>query len=427
LFDRGPSLTILHRCCSLQLWPGYNGFRGGLQRALDESTPPTANDKNINVALKVLQTKKESKEDEAGQPQTPVGKLNNALEILVYSATEEFSFAPRDVYDDLLEFDQTKERHTTAVVELKYDDLEDLVQNFSASPGLDRRFSPSVIAVYPRPSKAKARFDKGAIDFKSIRIAKQVVESMRSKEDRHLREMYRIFHGVPASSTLAGWIFEAIVYRMFSCGEQSKPSMLQFIRMISNDSVPPVSSTGPSSSTSDTSLPSSPTPDTPLSSSSTSDTSLSSFKLRYTGTRAATPVDFTDSQLSDVTLESDIYYITTAASNPLSYSFTINIDPLVVGIYIFQITASKHKGLGKGYQIRKIIDRVRGLPEQEGSHAHTFWSAPAVGPATGCRCPSAGVTRPEPTTIAGMASIYAFPSRDIMVRHVYSLPILRPS
>ena len=89
----------------------------------------------IDAVLKVLQTDSREKEDrdeigasatdqdknmveEAGQPQALAGKVDSALEILVHNATEEFGFAPRDVYNGVLELPDTRKQHAIAVEKL---------------------------------------------------------------------------------------------------------------------------------------------------------------------------------------------------------------------------------------------------------------------------------------------------------------------
>ena len=132
-FDRGSSLTVLHLCYSLHLHPEYNRFRSELEKYLplpDAPTPSTTDDKAIDAALEVLREgenvteaeknvnpdymgngptapatgRDEDMVDEAGQPLAPVSTMDNALEILVHNAIEEFGFAPRDVYDGVFNF-----------------------------------------------------------------------------------------------------------------------------------------------------------------------------------------------------------------------------------------------------------------------------------------------------------------------------------
>ena len=173
------------------------------------------------------------------------------------------------------------------------------------------------------------------------------MELMRLQEGEPLWELYGHFRGASDSSTLAGWVFEAIVHRMFSDGWRSEPTP-QPIRMASNGCVPPVFSADPCSSTPDTSL---------------------FFEPLRADTKVVTRVDFTDRQLSGVTLDNGKYYIPTVANDSLIDSFTIDSDrpSHTVVISIFQITIfTTHGGSSEGYlHIRKIMRHVRGLLKEK--------------------------------------------------------------
>ena len=375
-FDRGSSLTVLRLCYSLHLHPEYHDFRSELEQSLpppDASTPSTTDDNAIDAALGVLREREkvveaeknedpdmgdgfttsaidrdEDMADEAGQPLTPVSTVDNALKILVDNAIEEFGFAPHDVYGGVFEPHNTRLQHAHAVENLDHIAMQATVRFSSQKSGLDSTTSHHVVVVFPRPHPTDSllNHDRWAIDFKSIRIAKKVMEWMQLLQFEHLQEMFGLFHKIPASSTLAGWVFEAIVHRLFSGGWQSK-SVSQPIRM---DRKGPEGSPVFYTDSSSSADPSSSTPGTPSS------------PLRAHA-RAVTFVDFAPRQLSDVTLENNKYYIPTAFNNPLFDSFIVDVEGSASVISIFQMTTSeKHEGLHKGYPlIRKIMARVRQL------------------------------------------------------------------
>ena len=346
-FNGGSLLTLIH-LCSLRLQAGYNTFRNRLEQSLPYLDGPmlsTTGDESIDAVLKVLWTERGRDQDEtqvdADQSQTPV---DNALKILVQNATEEFGFAPRDVYNGVLNLSCTRDQHAAAVEKLNYSRLKILAETFSDKLELDD-FSHRVVVVYPIPFLDSR--DKWAIDFKSAQIARNVVESMRLEEDKHLREAYSFLRKIRESSTtLSRWVFEAIAHRMLSKGRQSEGRTLEPMPMVSDDCNPPAFSIGPSS-----------TPSTP-------GTSLPSPAPLHSHTRAVTRADFTPG-LSDVTLDNDRYYIPATTNNPLFDSFTIDpdFDRHTVAISIFQITTSSmHGGSAKGYsRIRKIMAHVRAL------------------------------------------------------------------
>jgi hypothetical protein len=368
-FDKGSSLTVLRLFCSLCLQPKYNNFRSRLEQflpLLDGSMLPTTNDKMIDAALKVLQRAEVEKEDhdemddgikssaadqdvnmvdDAGQPRALVLKVDNALKILVANATEEFGFAPRDVYNGVLDLPGMTNRRDRAVDNLKCTELANLVRTFTRSRELDE-FSHRVVAVYP--VIFLPHLDKWEINFKSIRIAGKMVEKMQLVEDQHLRHTYRLLHETSEGSNLAGWIFKAIVHCMLSDGWRLDGPAPQPLRMISNERDPPGFSTDPS-------------PPDPL---------LSSLAPLCAGTRTVTRVYFTH-PLSNVTLDNDKYYIPTTANHPLFDSFTVDLDLNRVVISVFQITLSpRHEGSAKGYpRIRKIMTRVHELLKERDLNA----------------------------------------------------------
>ena len=104
-------------------------------------------------------------------------------------------------------------------------------------------------------------------------------------------------------------------------------------------------------------------------SSTTPDTSSSPIRPRTA--KAVTGINFTDCQLSNVTLNNVRYYITTAAIHPLFDSFTIDMDLHIVVITFFRITVSpRNGGLVEGYShVRKIMHRVHELLKETDSNA----------------------------------------------------------
>ena len=266
-------------------------------------------------------------------------EVDDAFEILVRNATEEFGFAPRDVYNGVFFLRKTKWDHATALGGLKYPDLLALVGDFSKDMKLDDT-SHRVVAVFPRAGGTDD-YSLWEMAFKSVRIAREVILLMRLKEDDYLRQTYNYLHGSSKGSTLAGWVFKAIVHRAFARG-WSDGFAPQCIPMHSGKKKKgsPLFSTDP--------------PSTP-------DASSSSLALR-THTRDVVLVDFA-SGLDNVTLDDNKYYVPTGASNPLFDSFTINQDQGTAVICIFRITISpEHEGSARGYlSIRKIMAHVHKL------------------------------------------------------------------
>ena len=254
-----------------------------------------------------------------------VYELEAALRILVRNATEEFGFVPRDVYQSITDLPDVRKQHVNALAELDYSQLKNLIGLFVRHRKLDG-LSHGVVAVYPvKPSRLT---DDWEIDFKSIRIAMRVVESMRLKGGQDVQDMYDGVRVIPESSVLAGWIFKAVAHRAFSGG-----AMLQCTPMNSNEADPPTFSTFGAP-----------------------------FSLAFSGGRVVTRVDFSRG-LSDVTLDSNRYYISTATDNPLFDSFMINPASNSVVIHIFQITISATRGgSAMGYfYARQLKAHVRNL------------------------------------------------------------------
>ena len=191
-FNGSSSLTVLH-LYSFRLQEDYDDFLSELRsRLLSESTPNDAYKETIDAALKVLQMEAETEKamvvavaadrDEAGdhtdamavdagaQLQAPVDPAENALKILMANATEEFGFAPRDVYNGIVDLPNIKHEHDLAMKDLEYSKLMTLSKTFHEKCKLDK-FSHHIIAV--SPCRFTVSRDRWTINFKSTRIARE--------------------------------------------------------------------------------------------------------------------------------------------------------------------------------------------------------------------------------------------------------------
>ena len=268
----------------------------------------------------------------ADKPQVLGYPMDDAVKILMRNATEAFGFAPRDTFRAILRPRETKERHENPIRTLDYLPLKAIVKEFDSNKALSET-SRRIVAVHPR--RVNDWTDDWAIDFKSVRIAEEVVEGMMVQEEDRLREMYDNFHKHPVGSNFAAWAFKAIVHRLFSNGWRPDSDTPQPVLMTKSKN-PPIFSVDPSSSP----------------------THSFASPLR-TDARTATWVDFTHR----VRLLDDIYSIPTMSNNSLFDSFTINTNKAkaTAVISIFQITTSQtHYGSAEGYAvIHRIVDSVR--------------------------------------------------------------------
>ena len=187
--------------------------------------PPAVGDKAIDELLKVLHAKwdrnglgasttgqDENLVDEAGQPLAQVDKVDMALEVLMHNITEEFGFAPRDVYNSIFRLGCERRRHGNVLRFFKHSDLRALVDTFYWRCELDH-VSERVVVVYPHQNSDGRRDDSWSIDFKSVQIGRKVMESMRLMGDEDLLEMYNYLHGSQIGAPLARWVFEVIARR----------------------------------------------------------------------------------------------------------------------------------------------------------------------------------------------------------------------
>lgn len=275
-------------------------------------------------------------------------EVEEAFQILVRNATEEFGFSPSDVYGGIFDPYTTKRRHADALRHLDYLELEDLLRSFSR----DRRLSnPLHHIVALHPSRAEmGRSDIWDIKPKSTRIAKGIVERMQSQEEGRLREMYGNFHRFAEGSALAGLVFKAIVHRVFFNGWRFGPPMPQRVLMAQSNN-PPLFSVDPSSLST---IPGTQMLPPPL----------------CANARTTIRVDFTTKALvPNVTLQNDVYYIPAAQHCPLFDSFTIDADKFksTARISIFHISISPtHQGSTDSYHlIHEIMNRVRELLKAE--------------------------------------------------------------
>jgi len=156
-FDRASPLTILLPC-SFHLLPEYNRFLSSLKKSLPllcGPTPPTTGNKNLDAVLEVLHRERERRKamadrgstddvrapavdrdenmvDGTSQQQVSAHDVEEALRILVCNATEEFGFAPRDVYSGILALPAMRTVHATAVKVLDYSQMRNLVRVFTS-------------------------------------------------------------------------------------------------------------------------------------------------------------------------------------------------------------------------------------------------------------------------------------------------------
>ena len=105
--------------------------------------------------------------------------VDEALRTVIYDATEEFGFAPRDAYNAIIKPSGTRKEHAKAVTKLTYSDLMAFVKTFADDCELSR-VSHLIVAVSPHQSEPNC--DRWTINFKSPRIAKEVVQKMRLLE-----------------------------------------------------------------------------------------------------------------------------------------------------------------------------------------------------------------------------------------------------
>ena len=178
--------------------------------------------------------------------------------------------------------------------------------------------SQHVVAVYPLPTPPAIRIDRWGIDFKSTRMSDKVKGLARFAEDRLFQELFDLFHKIPETSSMAGWIFELIAHRLLSGGWQRWDVSI----------LPPIPM-GSLESDEDSS---------PLFS---TDSPIGTSPVRVGQRTIIRPKVTKYRELSEVTLEGNRCCIPTASTNPLFDSFTVDFDRNLhtVVISIFQITS----------------------------------------------------------------------------------------
>ena len=353
------SLIVLP-LCSLPLQRGYDAPKERLDVRL--RTPQTSDPiqtEGIGAAMEVLrieaarlaELKAAADRDNGIEPMVVDGgaqplplfdTMEKVAAVLVRNATEEFGFAPRDVYRAVFNLPMIKEEHAARVKNLKYSQLTDLAEEFFNNR-LFNELSHFVVAV--QPLNFTSCLDRWTIDFKSPRIAREVVRSMLSLEHRELRTTYLRLRNVGPG--LTGKVFEAIAHRML-CGDDAP----QPIAMDSDGK---------------TRSPTFSTPDIPQSTTTSSDGSThSAFPTIPSYNRIKTEIYIDPLRnLREVTSDRDRYYVPPSATNPLFDSFTVTFGPgeRDAVVSVFQITTStEYGGSADGYLlIRKIIARTRKL------------------------------------------------------------------
>lgn len=376
-------LTALHHRHSLPLQPGYDRLRTDLENILpllDEDTSffnQTAHSlpKMMDAVFEVLKrerrrrTERDSREEEAGSnikndkallSTASKDEVDDALKVLVRNATEEFGFAPRDVYQAVFELPLTRTEHEAALVGFGCSEIVASVRSFAINHAFASDTSYRIFTMLPLPlpqsSSASEAYDDWTIDFKSIQIAKKVVFALIDSEETHedFQNSYDLLQRYPRGSTLAGCVFEAVVHRMLYSTSFEERELWQ-IRMDRTET-PRLYSTNFTTSNAWRSPP------------GPHDGASDSMIL----------VDLNGSP-DIVKLDRDRgrnYYIPTpscASPNPLFHSFSVDFDGtqhIGVVISVFGISMSgRHCTTSEssdGYHfIRKIVARVRALLASE--------------------------------------------------------------
>lgn len=354
-------LNIFHLLHSLRLQANYVEYRNNLAKALSaESTEPSAQDPEITDALRVLRRQKDknldSMHDNVDADMVGINQKNevdDAIELLVQNATEEFGFAPRDVFDAIFKPIQTRDAHAQALESFDYNDLQSLAKTFRDQRALSYHQS-RIIAMSPYVKDLNGH-DGWRIDFKSIRIAKSAVLALMEKDDQCLSKMFWCLCHFTESVSLAGYVFEVVAHRMLS-GQSQLDSKPQVICMHSVDKT--------SSLFSPTIHPS-PSPSFPL-------PRIPHRVLDSNRPRKAIQINLGDS-FGHLTLDGDNYYILSPAINPLFDSFVISFDQAqpIAFLSVFKIqrptsaaneadrpTRSSHRGYAL---IRTLKHRIHQL------------------------------------------------------------------
>jgi hypothetical protein len=265
--------------------------------------------------------------------------FTDAFRRLMQNAIDEFGYAPRDVCNGVFDHDEWMMKHTNQLEVLDYPELKRLVRAFRAEFNIAGASHRLVVVLPLRRDLTDS--DSWKMNFKSLRIARRFVELMRREEDSRLREMCSNFYRIPDSSSMAGWIFEAFVHRIFSHGWNELDGPTPQPTHMAADPFRPSTFTASSSSAPD----------------------RSHGLVRFVA-RTAKRVDLTSDNLEAVTLEDNMYYTPSTANDPLFDSFTINHyggHTLVISFFHIAISSS-HSGSSAGYLIIKaIMKRVRKL------------------------------------------------------------------
>jgi len=334
------SLSVPRLLCSFQLQWNYSKFRNNLEKALRGEPTCARYHRVMDRALEVLKAEKEKGDpdilDDAVQDENVPDPVDAAIKVLIGDVVANHGFSPRDVYVAIYEPFQARYVQTNKILLFKFDELQNLIRSFLCNFSISDNSSHDLISISPSERFQCPTLDTWTIGFKSIRIAKEVVVSMRWRTCRRLRQMYGSLHRFSEASSLLGCVFEALVHRMLCEGSWSgrRPNA---IPMHSDGKEPPSFSTTAPSAFGCTSLPA------------------------LHGPRKNAMIDLTRS-LDDFEPNGKMYYIPTATNDPLFDSFAITFDDsrFTALISVFQMSISDGHGSTKGYGlIRKIMSRVQ--------------------------------------------------------------------
>ena len=188
----------------LQHQKKYHKLLAALHEVYGSSSPIQGDPLDVFPGARVLLEEHYSEEDSVQPPP------EDALDYLLDAAIDRFGYSARDVFGAVFNYLWMTQRHERAF-NIKYADLYAAVSALSKREGSNDSISNWILALSPVDQGPLLNV-RWKVDFKSIWVAKSVMQKLGEAEEDEIRRQSRMLRSIPEAGALAGWMLEPLAH-----------------------------------------------------------------------------------------------------------------------------------------------------------------------------------------------------------------------